>query len=262
MGSRFSLHTALFLIASPLLAAAPLTDSDPDLVKTRELVASNQELSIAMTLADLEAAHAINASLTPPQLAQWRKLQKEMASRKDRRTIFDFATDLKLTKDQVTSIQQTIASLKKNLDQSREQMFKYESDIRSLHPGLGFTELKAVPDPQLLVEHAKELGLSKSQVETVTGQMERLAGYQAECQRRIGNNATALKPLLDEEATLDRVKPFVRADAEVLTELTLATLRTSLALHEMLAPDEREAWHELARKQQTGKPSGSVQLAK
>ena len=241
-------RTLLFLsFASVALAASPLTDHDPELVKTRELLVANQELSIAMTMADLSAARAINSALSPQQLAHWKRLQSDLAEQRPnearRRTIFDYEKQLALTPLQVSSLRHQIESLNKLLEESRTRMSANLAEIRNLHPDLGLTEQAQLPRPSTLVTREKELALSGSQVSFAKQVNDRLAGLTEECRRRVAANAETLRPLLANDAPLEHIKPFVRADAEVVTELTLASFRSSLSLHEKLNPKQREDWH-------------------
>lgn len=244
----------LLSLVVPLRAASGVVDHDSDLLKTRPLLTSNQELTVEMTVADVLAARTINAALSPAQLARWKRLQEELsaASRSKpeerRRTIFDFAGPLGLTPLQITSIRHQIVALNKRLDESRAKMAANHAEIRKLHPDLGLSELGALPRPAVLLEKPKEIGLSPSQVAFSKQVNERLVAITAECRRRIVANAQSLRPLLANDAAIERVRPFVQADAEVLTELALAGLRASLSLHERMNPDQRAKWHQLERK--------------
>lgn len=240
----------LLCLAVPLRAASGVVDHDPELVKTRPLVTANQELSLAMTLADVMAARAINAGLSPAQLARWKRLQGEQpaaAAGERRRTIFDFARQLDLTPLQIESIRNQIVSLKALLEQNRAKIAVNQATIRDLHPDLGMSELGALPRPAVLLERSAEIGLSRNQLAFVQQVNDRLRAITAECRRRIVANAQALRPLLANDAALERVGPFIRADGEMLTELTLAGLRASLELHEHVNPAQRAQWHELGK---------------
>lgn len=256
----FSLRrlSVLLLAAGAVHAASTLTDLDPDLDKTRPLLVANQAVTIDLTLADIEAARTINAALSPAQLARWKRIQVEVGERSSanqpKRTIFDFQQQLDLSPMQVTSMKHQITSLNQRMNESRARLAANHAEIRKLHPDLGMTELSQLPRPSTLVEKAKEIGLSSTQVTLARQVAARLNAMTEECRRRILTNATSLRPLLEVDAGLERIKPFVQADAEILTELTLSGLRSSLALHEKLNPAQREKWHQLERSAQGTTP--------
>lgn len=238
---------ALLVLAGAASAASNLIDHDPDLTKTRALLVANQELTVAMTLADVEASRAVNTILEPKQLAHWKRLQSDMAESRPnearRMSIFDYEKPLGLQAKQVAALKEQLVKLNTLLESSRKKITANQDEIRRLHPDLGISERGQLPRVDVLIQKAKEFDISTSQLNAIRPVAERLGALANETRLRIQANQQALQPLLAMEAPMDRVKPFVRSDAELITELSMAGYRASMGLHEKLTPKQREQWH-------------------
>lgn len=238
---------ALLVFVGAASAASNLIDHDPDLTKTRALLIANQDATVAMTLAELDASRAVSTILEPKQLAHWKRLQSEMAESRPnearRMSIFDYEKQLGLSAKQVASLKEQLVTLNKLLEDNRKKITANQAEIRRLHPDLGISERGQLPRVDVLLEKQKEYELTTSQVQYIRPVAERLAALTQETRLRLQANEQALQPLLAMEAPMDRVKPFVRSNAELITELSMAGYRGSLGIHEKLTPTQREKWH-------------------
>lgn len=238
---------ALLMFVGAASAASNLIDHDPDLTKTRALLVANQDLTVAMTLADVDASRAVNTILEPKQLAHWKRLQSEMAESRPnearRMSIFDYEKQLGLQAKQVADLKEQLIKLNTLLEDSRKKITANQAEIRRLHPDLGLSERGQLPRVDVLLAKSKEFELSTAQVAYIRPVAERLGALTQETRLRLQANQQALQPLLAMEAPMDRVKPFVRSDAELITELSMAGFRASMGLHEKLNPKQREQWH-------------------
>lgn len=99
-----------------------------------------------------------------------------------------------------------------------------------------------------IFDYKQELGLTDAQETQIKDALKKLAAYLKECQTRILKNLTEVKSLRDQDADIEKIKPFLRSNADIQVEMGVADIQASRQINRILKPEQLTKWRDIQKK--------------
>ena len=94
----------------------------------------------------------------------------------------------------------------------------------------------------------KDLGLTDAQVKELKATVTDLAKYLGECQKRLASNERQIQTLIAAAAEIEKIRPYLKSNADIQVEMRLADIKASQKLNTILTPAQLGKWRELQRR--------------
>jgi Spy/CpxP family protein refolding chaperone len=99
-----------------------------------------------------------------------------------------------------------------------------------------------------IFDYKPELGLTDAQETQIKDALKKLAAYLKECQTRIVKNLREVKTLRDQEADIEKIKPFLKSNADIQVEMGVADIQASRQINRILKPEQLTKWRDIQKK--------------
>ena len=99
-----------------------------------------------------------------------------------------------------------------------------------------------------IFDYKAELGLTDAQETQIKDALKKLAAYLKECQTRIIKNLREVKNLRDQDADIEKIKPFLKSNADIQVEMGVADIQASRQINRILKPEQLNKWRDIQKK--------------